>query len=95
MPTEDIEALIAAEPLDLRAVLEAVAILAGGAESMLVVLRHELERAPWPDADPDAPEGGVSRIATMTRVLEVAEGDTRSVRTSLGLIAQRLAGGAP
>lgn len=91
MPAHDIEALITATPFDVHAALDAVTIVAGSAEAMLIVLRRELERAPWQDADPDAPEGGISRVATMERLLEVAEGDARSVREALGRIAVRLA----
>lgn len=91
-PTPDIEALIAAEPLDMRAAIEAVGVLAGGTESMLIVLRHELERAEWHDADPDADPASIGRAAAMERLLGVAECDARSVRSALELLSQRIAG---
>lgn len=94
MPTPEsfeLETLIASEPFDPQAAIEAIAIVAGGAEAMMLTARRELERAPWHDADPEAPEGAVGRRAVMARILEVAEGDARSVRTALGLIARRLA----
>jgi len=90
MPTPEIESLIAANPFDPQAAIEAVQILAQGAEAMVLTLRRELERAPVA-ADPEAPEGAVSRGAVIGRLAEVAEGDVRSVRTALGLIAERLA----
>lgn len=88
--TPDLESLIAANPFDPQAAIEAVHILAQGAEAMALTLRRELERASV-GVDPEAPEGAVSRRAVIGRLAEVAEGDVRSVRTALGLIAERLA----
>ena len=88
--TPDLESLIAANPFDPQAAIEAVQLLAQDAEAMVLTLRRELERTPI-GADQDAPEGAVGRGVVIGRLAEVAEGDVRSVRTALGLIGQRLA----
>jgi len=53
-------------------------------------LKNAAGRVPVAE-DPDAPEGAVSHGSVIGRLAEVAECDVRSVRTALGLIAQRLA----
>jgi len=86
--------LLNAESFDPRAAIEAVRIAAGRAEAMLTSIRHELERSPWIEADPDlTPAGGVRRVEVMDALLEGAECDVRLVRQAISKIAERLARG--
>lgn len=88
-------ALIRAVPpctasFDVLATVEAVQLTAGRCEAMLTAARRELERAPWSDADPDAPVGAVSRVAILGHLLDEAEASAREVRGALGAMAARL-----
>lgn len=70
-----------------RREIERIQVEAAGAEAMLVLLVHELDRAPW-----DEPEG---RLESLGELAAGAAAAARLVRAGLGLVAAKLPARGP
>lgn len=83
--------MIVSSRIDLESTVEDAQIALAKTESMLTLIRREVERAPWHDADPDAVPGAVSRSTILDNLVEEAEEAAREARRVLRRIAESLA----